>query len=119
MASSVSDNGVQYDPEIVLTYLGREKLDAISQRAFSRVLIVNQNAWISIRISLKFVPKASIKNIAAFVQIMVRRPPADTQWVIFLHIIPSHYRHNAALLESIQYYKIYSRVYSLQVCIKY
>ena len=36
-----------------------------------------ENVWISIKISLKFVPKGLIKNIAALVQIMARRLPGD------------------------------------------
>ena len=40
-------------------------------------LFLNENAWIPLKISLKFVPKFWIKNIPAFAQIMVWRRPGD------------------------------------------
>ena len=43
---------------------------------FKRIFF-NQNAWISIKISLKFVPKGPINNIPALVQIMAWRPSGD------------------------------------------
>ena len=44
--------------------------------AFKRIFM-NENVWISIRISLKFVPKGPINNILALVQIMAWRRPGD------------------------------------------
>ena len=38
---------------------------------------LNENAWIPIKISLKFVPEGSINNIPALVQIMAWRRPGD------------------------------------------
>ena len=38
---------------------------------------VNENVWILIKISLKFVPKGQINNIVALVQIMALRWPGD------------------------------------------
>ena len=35
-----------------------------------KCILLNENVWISIKISLKFVPKESINNISALVQIM-------------------------------------------------
>ena len=40
-------------------------------------IFLNENARISIKISLKFVPKGPINNIPALVQIMARRRPGD------------------------------------------
>ena len=40
-------------------------------------IFVNENARILIKFSLKFVPRGSINNIPAFVQIMARRQPGD------------------------------------------
>ena len=40
-------------------------------------IFFNENVCISIKISLKFVPKGSINNIAALVQIMAWRRPGD------------------------------------------
>ena len=40
-------------------------------------IFLNENVWISIKISLKFVPKGPINNIPAWVQIMVWRRSGD------------------------------------------
>ena len=40
-------------------------------------IFLNENSWISIKISLKFVPKGPINNIPSLVQIMVWRRPGD------------------------------------------
>ena len=47
-------------------------------------IIVNENLWISIKISLKFVPEGQINNIPALVQIMAWCRPGDMplfEWV--------------------------------------
>ena len=43
---------------------------------FKRIFM-NDNVWISIKVSLKFVPKGSINNITALVQIMAWRRPGN------------------------------------------
>ena len=40
-------------------------------------IFLNENVWISIKISLKFVPMGQINNIPALVQIMAWRRPGD------------------------------------------
>ena len=40
-------------------------------------IFLNENVWISIEVSLKFVPKGPINNIPALVQIMAWRRPGD------------------------------------------
>ena len=42
-----------------------------------KCIFLNETAWISIQISLKFVPKVPINNIPALVQIMAWRRPGD------------------------------------------
>ena len=42
-----------------------------------KCIFLNENAYISIKISLKFVPKARINNVPALVQIMAWRRPVD------------------------------------------
>ena len=42
-----------------------------------KYIFLNENVWISINISLKFVPKGQINNDPAFVQIMACRRPGD------------------------------------------
>ena len=52
---------------------------AISQTTFSNVFFFNENAWISIEISLKFVPKGALNNILPLYQIMAWHRPGDKQ----------------------------------------
>ena len=42
-----------------------------------KFIILNENVWIAIKISLKFVPGGPINNISALVQIMAWRRPGD------------------------------------------
>ena len=42
-----------------------------------KCIFVNENVWISLKISLKFVPKVPINNIPALVLIMAWRRPGD------------------------------------------
>ena len=42
-----------------------------------KCIFFNENVWIPIKISLKFVPKGPINNIPALVQIMAWRRPGD------------------------------------------
>ena len=42
-----------------------------------KYIFLNENVWISIKISLKFVPKGPINNIPSLVQIMAWRRPGD------------------------------------------
>ena len=44
-----------------------------------KCIFLNENVWIAIKISLKFVPKGPINNIQALVQIMAWRRPGDKQ----------------------------------------
>ena len=53
---------------------GRHFADDIFNRIF-----LNENIWIPIKISLKFVPKGSINNNPALVQILAWRRPGDKQ----------------------------------------
>ena len=42
-----------------------------------KCIFLNENIWIPIKISLKFVPKGTINNIPALVKIMAWRRPGD------------------------------------------
>ena len=42
-----------------------------------KCIFLNENAWISLKISLKFVPKVRINNIPALVKIIAWRLPGD------------------------------------------
>ena len=59
----------------ILTHWGRDKMDAISQTPFSSAF-----SWMKIfefRLKFHWVPKSSINNIPALVQIMAWRRPGD------------------------------------------
>ena len=43
----------------------------------NKLIFLNESVWISIKISLKFVPRDPINNIPALVQIMAWRRPGD------------------------------------------
>ena len=40
-------------------------------------IFLNENLWISIKFSLKFLPRRSFNNIPVMIQIMTWRPPDD------------------------------------------
>ena len=46
---------------------------------FKRIFF-NENVWISIKISMKFVPKGPVNNIPSLVQIMAWRRSGDKPW---------------------------------------
>ena len=73
---SVSDSTKSKCHRNVLTHWGRDKIDAIFQMIF-KCISLNENIWISNRISLKFVPKSQINDIPALVQIMAWRLPGN------------------------------------------
>ena len=60
-----------YNP---LTHWGRDKWTPFCRRHFKHIFF-DENVWIPIKISLKFVPKGPINNIPALVQIMAWRRP--------------------------------------------
>ena len=72
-----------WTPEETLTV--REDVNTLKPRQNGRhfaddifkCISLNENIWISIKISLKFVPKGPINNIPALVQIMAWRRPGD------------------------------------------
>ena len=59
----------------LLTHWGRDKIAAISETTFSDAacIFLNENVWISIKISRTFVPKGPISNIPALFRIMAWR----------------------------------------------
>ena len=72
---------------------GRHFPDAIFKWIF-----LNENVWISIKISLKFVPKVPIKNIPALVQIMSWRRSGDKPLSEpMMDSLLTHMRHSASM----------------------
>ena len=61
----------------ILTHWGRDKMAAISQATLSKHIFLNENVTISIKISLKFIPKGPFNNNPALVQIMAWRRSGD------------------------------------------
>ena len=56
-----------------------------------KCIFLNENVWLSIEISLKFVPMGPINNIPAFVQIMVWRRTGDKPLSeLMMFSLPSH-----------------------------
>ena len=71
---------LQYNCETVIRYFPVDSLrPRLNRRPFANDIFIciflNENVWIPIKISLKFVPKGPINNIPALVQIMAWRRP--------------------------------------------
>ena len=61
----------------ILVHLPLDKMAAnLADDIFNRILL-NENVWISIKISLEFVPKGLTDNKPALVQVMAWRPTGD------------------------------------------
>ena len=72
---------------------GRYFLDNIFKFIF-----LNENVWISLQISLKFVPKVQINNIPALVQIMAWRQTGDKPlFEPMLFSLLTHMRHSVSM----------------------
>ena len=61
---------------MINTFRPRQNGRHFADDTFNRIF-VNENVRISIKFSLKFVPKRQINNIPALVQIMALRRPGD------------------------------------------
>ena len=62
---------------LALTHWGRDEIDAIVQTTFWNAFSWMKKYELSLKISLKFVPKFQINNIPALIQIMAWRRPGD------------------------------------------
>ena len=69
--------GSEASPDFALTHWGRNKMAAIFPDDILIRIFFNENVWIPIEMSLKFVPKGPINNIPALVQIMAWRWQGD------------------------------------------
>ena len=67
-----------------LTHWGRDKMDAISRRHF-QMHCLNENEWISIKISLKFVLKGPVNNIPTRgrLQVIIWTNDGSVYWRIY------------------------------------
>ena len=71
-----------------------DKMAAIFHTDNLKRIFLNENVWISISISLQFVPRGPINNIPALVQIMAWRRPGDKHyldqwWLVYRRIYAS------------------------------
>ena len=66
---------LDYQVEYINTLRPRQ-MDKFRSVILKRIFF-NENVWISIKISLKFVPKGPINTISALVQMMAWRRPGD------------------------------------------
>ena len=64
--------------------------------AISRCIFLNENAWIPVKISLKYVPKSPINNIPTLVQIMPDRRQAII-WTNDGWFTDAYMRHSASM----------------------
>ena len=89
---------------------GRHFLDDIFKRIF-----VIENTWISIEISLKFVPWGSINDIPALVQIIVWRRPGDKPLSepMMAYVIDAYTRHPTSMSHSLCSLQIICTLYML------
>ena len=69
MIGQISDYPT-WSPGEPLTHLPLDKMATILADSIFKCIFLNENVWIPIRISLKFVSKGPINNIPALVQIM-------------------------------------------------
>ena len=88
---------------------GRHFADDIFKHIF-----LNANVWISIEISLKFVPQGQINNIQALVQIMAWRRPGDKPLSepMMVSFTEAYMRHSA----SMSWYLLVKGVPILKLC---
>ena len=64
-----------------------------------KCIFLNENVWLSIKISLKFGPKGPINNIPALVQIMAWRRPGDkpSSEPMMVQFIDAYLPHSASM----------------------
>ena len=74
----------------ILTHWSRDKMAATFPATFCKCIFFNENMWILIKISLKFVPNGQINSIPTLVQIMAWRRPSEPMMVSLLtHVYAS------------------------------
>ena len=75
-----------------LTHSGRDKMAALFHTTFSKCIFLNENVWILIRISLKFVSKVPIKDrahLSTFKIFIFEKLSCFIVLVVFLVIVQS------------------------------
>ena len=73
--NAIHDDGME--ALLALTHWGRKKMAAIFPDDIFKCIFLIENVWISIKSSLRFVPKGPINTIPALLQIMAWHRPGD------------------------------------------
>ena len=83
---------------LVNTWRPRQNGRRFADDVFKSIFL-NENKWISIKISLKFVPKGQINNIPSLVQIMAWRRPGDKPLseAMMASLLMQYMRHSASM----------------------
>ena len=68
---------VESTRKLALTHWGQDKMAINFPEDIFKCIFLNENVWISIKISLKFVPQGTINGIPSLVQILAWRWPGD------------------------------------------
>ena len=71
--------------------------DIFTAEAIFKCIFLNENALISIKFSLKCIPKCPIKNIPVWVQIMAWGRPGDKPLSEPMMITDAYIRHSASM----------------------
>ena len=77
LTSNFLHHNWNFNSNNILTHWGCNKIAAILQTTFSKCTFLKENVLISIKISLKLIPKGPINNILALAQIMAWHRPDD------------------------------------------
>ena len=78
-------NGISYTGKTISLYwIGAQGICSHFPDNILKCIFLNENVWLSIKISQNFVPKGPIKNIPALVQIMAWRRPGLGSFPVFL-----------------------------------
>ena len=81
----------------------------ISQKIFFKYTFLNENVWILLKNSLRFVPEVRMNNIPALVKIMAQRRPGDkplsepmmaiVYWCIYLSLVLNESKYQCWIYE--------------------
>ena len=103
-----SERGAKYVNTLRRRRNGQDFADDIFKHIF-----FNENVWIAIEISLKFVPRGQINNIPALVQIMAWCRPGDTETLLVclvVHIFMTVLHTTKQTLEYNVCFRVYSNI---------
>ena len=90
---------IDMDSSFTSTHWGWDKMTAIFAYSIFSCILLNEKVWISIEISMKFVPECVVDNIRALVQIMVWHRGGDKPLSeVMMALFTDAYMHHSALM---------------------